>query len=246
MSDERGSQRITYGPHHSQFVDVYRPEGEPRGTILSIHGGYWRARFGLDLNEPMCTHLAGRGWRVVNIEYRRIEPGRPGVWPSMSADILAACSLVAETESRLTIALGHSAGGHLALWASVHVAVDAVVALAPVADLGLADEQGLSDHAVQELLGHPFDASHLADTQASPRHMLALGCPQLIVHGQADIDVPPAMSRSYAQAAAASGDAVELLEPHDVDHFDIIDPTHAVWRSIDDQLDRWLVESNAQ
>ncbi len=239
MADAIDMQRVRYGTDLDQFVDVYRPEAEPCGTIVSIHGGYWRSRYGLDLNEPMCAHMAARGWTVINIEYRRVEPDRFGVWPSMSADVLAACSLEAAAHGPRVV-VGHSAGGHLALWAAAHVTVDAVVALAPVADLAFADEQGLSDHAVRELLGQPFDKSQRDHLEASPQHMLPIGCPQLVVHGTADVNVPFELSRNYVSAARAAGDGAELLDPDGVDHFDIIDPTHSIWRAIDHQLDQWL------
>lgn len=230
-------ERRTYGDHRSQFVDVY-PADSPRGTVISIHGGYWRQKYGLDINEPVARHLAGRGWTVANIEYRRVMPDGPGVWPEMSSDVLDAIALVDDLPRPL-VALGHSAGGQLALWAAAQpsVELDAVIALAPVCDLFLADGLELSDHATKGLFGDTASERPDLYATASPLHLLPLGIPQLIVHGRADEDVPFEMVPEYVEAAEFCGDDVTLIDPDGVDHFHIIDPTNGVWRRIDTWLD---------
>jgi acetyl esterase/lipase len=231
---------VAYGELPDQFVHIYRPDGESCGTIVSIHGGYWREKYALDLHIPLAEHLAKHGWTVINIEYRRIEPDGPAVWPEMSSDVLDACAL-ADAEPGPTIAIGHSAGGQLALWAAAQpsVSIDAVVALAPVSDLFLADGLELSNHATKALLGDSAaDRPDLYAT-ASPLYLLPLGVPQLVVHGHADTDVPYEMAPDYVEAANNAGDEVTLIDPKTVDHFHIIDPTHAVWRDIDAVLDGW-------
>lgn len=240
---------ITYGDLPDQFVHLYEPGGDAVGTIISIHGGYWRSTYGLDLHEPIAQHLVQRGWTVLNIEYRRVEPEGPAMWAEMSSDVLDACTL-AEDRPGPTIAIGHSAGGQLALWAAAqpNAQLDAVVALAPVCDLFLADGLELSNHATKALLGDTAAERPDLYATASPLYLLPLGVPQLIVHGKADADVPYEMAPEYVEAAAASGDDITLIDPKQVDHFHVIDPTHQVWREIDDQLDRWantLGASNA-
>lgn len=241
MPDPSQSERRTYGDHPSQFVDLYRPNGSSssrRGTVVSIHGGYWRQKYGLELNQPIAQHLASRGWTVANIEYRRVLPDGPGVWSEMSSDVLEAIALVERGNEPLVL-LGHSAGGQLALWAAAQteVTIDAVVALAPLCDLFLADGLELSDHATAELFGQTASERPDLYATASPLHLLPLGIPQLIVHGRADDDVPFDMVPEYVESAVAAGDDVTLLDPKKVDHFHIIDPTHRVWRTIDSWLD---------
>ena len=233
-------ETVTYGDLPDQFVHVYRPNGDSLGTILSIHGGYWRAKYELDLNAPMATHLARAGWTVLNIEYRRVLPGGPAVWDEMSTDVLDACAL-ADGFPGPTVAIGHSAGGQLALWAAAQasIAIDGVVALAPVSDLFLADGLELSDHATKALLGTTAAERPDLYAAASPLYLLPLGIPQLIVHGQADEDVPFDMAPEYVEAAFGSGDDVQFVDPKNVDHFHVIDPTHSVWREIDTWLQRW-------
>ena len=122
--------------------------------VVFIHGGYWRARYSLDHAGILCQALAEAGFAVWNVEYRRIgQPG--GGWPGTFGDALQAVrhvqSLAATfpLDPQHIVLMGHSAGGHLALWAAgAHrlpaaggfgvaepLALKAVVALAPVGDL---------------------------------------------------------------------------------------------------------------
>ena len=242
MSGDYTVERRTFGDHPSQFFDLYMP-ADPRGTIISIHGGYWRAKYGLDLNAPMAEHLASRGWLVANIEYRRVIEetinNTAGVWSEMSSDVLAAIDATPSAEGP-TILLGHSAGGQLALWAAAQPSIDAqgVVALAPVTDLFLADGLELSKHATRELFGATAAEKPDLYATASPLHLLPFDVPQLILHGQADEDVPVEMTVEYAETAQFLGNDMTFVSEPGVDHFDIIDPTHSIWRSITGWLNK--------
>ena len=269
--DDRGDDRhrpteLAYGDHPAQYVELWQPAGSAIGTALLVHGGYWRSRWALDLMDPMAEHLSRRGWRVVNAEYRRVEPdSTDGVWPAMAADLRSVLDIaigagVDDTtgDGRDTVVVGHSAGGQLALWVAAdrvavaradtgerrgdsdRVGVAGVVALAPVADLVVADRLGLSDGAAALLLGG--GAAEVPDRygEASPIARVPIGVAQLVVHGTADDAVPIELAQSYAQAASAAGDDVELHTPPDVDHFDIIDPDHALWQVVDATIERWV------
>ncbi len=253
-----GADVTAYGGHPDQFVEVWTPStGSPvHGTTALIHGGYWRHRYALDLMHPMAAHLAAEGWLTVNIEYRRIEDAH-GVWDAMSSDVADALGLAADLAADLAlerpgpptgggrggqplIAIGHSAGGHLALWGATRERrIDGVVALAPVADLAEADRRNLSDGAVRELLGAGRDALPELYAAASPAALLPLGVAQLVVHGHADVNVPIDLVETYVAAAEAAGDEVTLVSPPEVDHFHIIDPTHSVWGAVTTQLAAW-------
>ncbi|MEM9135281.1 MAG: prolyl oligopeptidase family serine peptidase [Actinomycetota bacterium] len=248
---------ITYGEHPDQFVEVWSPPAtDPTpGTAVLVHGGYWRHRYALDLMHPLAASLAADGWLTVNIEYRRIEDTH-GVWGRMSADVHAALALAADLADRGSdgptasrgearghrplVAIGHSAGGHLALWGATRERrIDGVVALAPVADLVEADRRNLSDGAVRELLGADSATAPELYAAASPAALLPLDVAQLVVHGHADDSVPLDLVEDYVAAATAAGDDVTLVSPTDVDHFHIIDPTHAVWSAVENQLAAW-------
>jgi pimeloyl-ACP methyl ester carboxylesterase len=107
----------------------------------------------------------------------------------------------------------------------------AAVSQAGVCDLAAGARDGLGAGAVQDFMGGGPDETAERYGVASPAQLLPLGVTQLLVHGLRDDVVPSSQSRSYAAAARAAGDAVELLEP-DADHFDMIDPAHPAWRVV--------------
>ncbi|MER6893074.1 alpha/beta fold hydrolase, partial [Amycolatopsis sp. NPDC000740] len=123
-------ETLRYGSEPSQFVELHGTPGG-RGTAVLLHGGWWRARHDLHQLDPMAADLVAAGWYVANLEYRRID-GDTGGWPQTLDDVLAAIAAVERPSALPTVAIGHSAGGHLALLAGGSLA--GVVALAPITD----------------------------------------------------------------------------------------------------------------
>jgi acetyl esterase/lipase len=201
-------------------------------VVVVFHGGFWRARYAADLMDPLCDDLAGRGYEVWNVEYRRVGAG--GGWPATFDDVEAATRKAGAAGTQL-VTLGHSAGGHLALWAAARCGAALAVAQAGVSDLREAWMRGLSSRAAGELLGgSPGDVPERY-AAASPAELVPLGTRQLIVHGLRDDVVPPEMSRAYADRARAAGDDVELVEC-DEGHFDCLDPASESWAAIVERL----------
>jgi acetyl esterase/lipase len=220
-------ERHDYGPDASQFCELFRPAGEPAGAAIVLHGGFWRARYDRTLMHPLCRDLAARGWAAWNVEYRRLGAG--GGVPATLDDVVAAAEALPLTAPR-RVAIGHSAGGHLAAYLASRVPLDGVVSQAGVLDLALGAELGLSKGVVGEFLG----GAPLAE--ASPAHRLPLRAPALLTHGGRDDIVPPVMSERYADAARAAGDDVTLvLEPAE-DHYGHLDPANPLWQAVV----RWL------
>ncbi|MEV7231869.1 alpha/beta hydrolase [Polymorphospora sp. NPDC051019] len=222
---------VRYGSATDQYGE-YWPGGDGSVVVL-VHGGYWRSRYRLDLMHLVAADLNARGYAVWNIEYRRMDmPG--GGWPGTFDDVAAALDAVvglgddAVDPARVGL-IGHSAGGHLALWAccgrkpnsGARTVPAAVVSLAGVCDLTLAARLGLSDGAASELLGGDPDERPEVYAQADPMARVPIGVPQLVVHGTADTHVPVVLSRRYV---AGVGPEAELLELPGVDHFELIDP----------------------
>ena len=149
-----------YGADQSQVADLHTPaagEGWPVAVVL--HGGFWRERYDRTLMEPLCADLAESGWAAWNLEYRRVGGG--GGWPATFDDVAAGIDHLAAVAAPLdrarVVTIGHSAGGHLALWAASRarpgVAVTAAVGQAAVSDLAAVARLGLSNGAAEELLG---------------------------------------------------------------------------------------------
>lgn len=235
--------RVAYGAASEQFGDLWLPGGgSSHPLIVFFHGGYWRARYDLAHVNFACQALAGQGFAVWNVEYRRV--GAPGGgWPGTFDDVLAALDYLPRLAQQFLLDMqwvvlcGHSAGGQLALWAAAQasrgrVAVPGlrgVVALAPVSDLHDAWERHLSQDAVVELLGGtPAEVGDRYGT-ASPARLLPLGMPQVLIHGTADDAVPFAMSEQYVARATAAGDRAVLVALEGLGHFEVIDPWSSAW-----------------
>ena len=210
-----------YGDDPSQFGELY---GEGPVAVL-IHGGFWKALYGLDLEVALAQDLARRGWAAWNIEYRRL--GNGGGVPATLEDVSAAIDHLATLDLDLSrvVTIGHSAGGHLAAWAATRpdarVAVTQVVSQAGVLDLQRARELRLSDGVVDRFLGDE------PTSVASPIERLPLGVPTLLTHGGLDEIVPVEISERFARASGAT----LLVEP-DEDHFGHIDPTNPLWKAV--------------
>lgn len=241
--DGPGEGRTDYGDDPSQYGELYLPEGTPRGVVVVIHGGFWKAAYDASLGRPLAASLAAEGWAAWNLEYRRV--GNGGGAPETFDDVAAGIDKLADLDLDLStvVTLGHSAGGHLAAWAATRgrdarwparVPVTAVVSQAGVLDLRSADSDGLGDGAVRALLGHaPTDA----DDRYDPVRQLPAGVPVWCVHGRDDTIVPPSQSASYVERALAAGDEAGLVEVEG-DHFVVIDPDSAAWERILGILDR--------
>jgi acetyl esterase/lipase len=228
------------------------PGGDgPFPVAVVIHGGFWRARYGRKLMRPLCQDLAERGWAAWNLEYRRLGHGSGGGWPTTFGDVACAIDHLAEirTDAALdlsrVVAIGHSAGGHLAAWAAARprlpegapgwaprVRVTGAVAQAGVVDLKLAWDLRLSDGVVGDLLGGGPEEHPLRYRLASPVELVPLGVPVLLTHGGRDEIVPPPVSASFAEAARAAGDDVSVVELPDEDHFGHIDPANPLWKAV--------------
>jgi acetyl esterase/lipase len=197
-------------------------------TAALLHGGFWRAAYGPDLMTGLARDLEGRGWSVANVSYLRVgEPG--GGWPGTLDSVRAAVAA-----ARPDVVIGHSAGGHLALWSAFHVGCALAVSMAGVVDLDAA--AALSSGAVVDLLGGRPDEVPERYAAASPRALLPLGVRTLLVHGALDDTVPVSMSEAYAAAAREAGDDVELAVIPGEGHFDCLEVASASWQAVVDRL----------
>jgi acetyl esterase/lipase len=240
-----------YGPDPSQYAELYLPRPRTRHTaVVIIHGGYWRAAYGAKLGEPLARDLAARGWLCWNLEYRRA--GNGGGWPQTFEDVAAGIDALAAAAAGRGLALdrvaalGHSAGGQLAVWAAGRhrlppgipgsapaLRLDAVLSQSGVLDLRRARELGLSDGAVDNFLGAEPGRHRLAD----PLSHVPLDVPVYAFHGTGDDVVPVELAEAYVAADRAAGGQAELIMVPG-DHFALIDPGSAAMAAVRDVLAR--------
>jgi acetyl esterase/lipase len=224
-------ERHRYGPHHYNRADLWLPRGDgPHPVVVVVHGGYWQATYGKAIMKPVCADLVRRGVAAWNIEYRRLGRGQGGGWPATFDDVAAAVRYLATAaRGRVRLdhvrAVGHSAGGHLALWAAAAGGFTRVAAQAPVTNL-------VSAGAVaRQLMGGTPDDFPDRWAAADPMRMLPLGVPVRLIHTREDATVPFARSVAYFEAARAAGDPVELVDDLSGGHRVHLDPRSAAWRA---------------
>ena len=243
---------VAYGDAPEQFAWLRVPRGPgPHPVVVFIHGGFWLNQFGLTLSTPQALDALVDGYATWNIEYRRVgDPG--GGYPGTLADVAAAVdelgALAPEYDLDLdrVAVVGHSAGGHLALWVGQRSALPAgavgadplitpalVVGQAPVADL--AANTDLGGGAVLGLMGASPDEDPEAYAIADPAMLLPVRVPQLIVQGVDDRIVPPDRAEAYVESVGDPA-LVELVVVDDADHFAVIDPAHAAWTIVLNRL----------
>lgn len=247
--------RIAYGDDPLQFGDLRLPPGAgPHPVIVIIHGGCWRAQYNIDHIGAFSDALTRSGVATWAIEYRRV--GNPGGgWPGTFLDVGAAVDHLRQiaTEHPLdldrVIAVGHSAGGHLALWLGARgkltdstmrgddpLPLKGIVSLAGVDDLRRALDEGVCGDQVAQLVGGAPDEVPERYAQGSPIELLPIGVAQHLINGARDPIVPEAFGRDYATAGRRAGDTVQLTVLPNAGHFELIVPTTAEWTQVRDAL----------
>ncbi|WBB73753.1 alpha/beta hydrolase [Micromonospora sp. WMMD1128] len=239
---------VAYGDHPDQCADLRRPAGDgpARPLVVVVHGGFWRAEYDRAHTGPMATALAALGHPVAQLEYRRTGPPGGG-WPNTLADVragvaalpgLAAAALPGRVAPVPPILVGHSAGGHLALYVAAHApdTVGGVLALAPIADLAEAYRLDLDGGAVAALLGGgPAD---VPDRYAAtdPSALVPIPARTVVMHGSLDQQVPVSTSRSWVAADQAAGGTAILVELAECEHFGLIAPDSVAWPRVVEAL----------
>lgn len=232
-----------YGPAPEQTGELYLPAGDgPHPVVIALHGGFWRPKYSRKHLRPLCALIARRGWAVWNLEYRRVGPEQGGGWPGTFADVAAGIDALATLDAPVdltrVVATGHSAGGHLALWAAARpglpaaapgaapkIRVGAVAALAAASNLEANRSFLEPGGAVHNLMGvTPEDAPDDRFALGNPFRRLPLGVPVLMVHGVDDTTVKVERSRQWVEAALAAGDTDVALHEVPGDHREVVDP----------------------
>jgi acetyl esterase/lipase len=245
-------QEVRYGDVPGQDIEAWLPPSAtgPAPLVFLVHGGCWLKAYDRSHLRPLAAALSERGYVVLLPEYRRVgQPG--GGWPGTFEDIASAVDAIAdlpiaEADKDNSVLVGHSAGGHLALWAAGRDRIEAGEALyrenpfMPRAVIGLAAITDLEDYAggdnscqrvTPELMGGGPAERPGRYAQASP---VALGTsiPTVLLQGSADAIVPPDQARALPSA--------ELRLIEGAGHFDLVHPATPAFQVLLAALDEVL------
>lgn len=259
-------QQVTYGASPSQGIDVFVPSGAgPHPVAILVHGGCWRARPGLGREQlrHLGAELASRGIAVWSIGYRRSNEDGGG-YPGTYQDVGAAIDRIRTEAPRLnldlgrTVMVGHSAGGHLALWAAARAslpsasplyAADPFVPKTTVSVAGPGDMRGFvrfvpaicENGIVEKLTAAPLGSAEAKWAEMSPAEMGAPGGSIVVLNGILDAYVPPFAALDYVKAMRSKKPGgVDLVLVPGAGHFDFFIPGAAAWTTLNQRIDREL------
>lgn len=248
---------IAYGGDANQFGQLFLPRGQgPFAVAVVIHGGCWKKFADLKNTLPMSDALRKAGIATWNIEYRRVD-NEGGGWPGTYLDVAAAIDYLRtiapqyHLDLERVVTVGHSAGGHLALWAAARhrlpkgsqlyverpLPIHGVLNLAGPGRLqSLSDEQQqkvCGSVPVTQLLGGEINLVPQRVHEGSPGEMLPLGVPQELITGALDWLVPPSLGEEYAALARKSGDEAKMTVIEGAGHFEVIAPGTVAWPAVE-------------
>lgn len=239
------STTIAYGTNALQVVDVWLPAGHgPFPTVLMVHGGCWTTSIAdRHIMDWAADDLRRRGLAVWNIEYRGVDRpggGYPGTFldTAAAADALAANAERFHLDIRRVVAVGHSAGGHLALWLAgrrrlpksselrgAHpLRIAAVVSLGGLPDL---EEETKISNGCGTSVSATLAGGNYAQT--SVPYLAPLGVPQILVNGRLDKIIPQKLAIDYQAKMRSRGDRVTVRWVQNAGHVDLVAPETAAW-----------------
>jgi acetyl esterase/lipase len=256
----KADDTVRYGPAPSQVAELFLPKAKgPHPVVVLLHGGcFLKAYEGFPQTSALAADLAGRGYAVWNVEYRKLGEagaGYPGTFQDVATavDRLRAEAPKHDLDLRRVVAVGHSAGGHLALWAASRgrlpaasplraadpLKIGAVISLAGIGDLK-GQEKVFALPCGDDTIARLVDAAHRANPFAdtSPAELLPTGARVVMAHGVFDAVMPPYTGRDYVLKVRKAGDAAEVVTIPGAAHFDLVIPTTPAWREIVAILDR--------
>jgi acetyl esterase/lipase len=250
--------RIEYGESALQFGYLRLPNGSgPHPVIVFIHGGCWLSAFDIRHAGQAEQALTDAGYAVWSLEYRRVGD-EGGGWPGTFLDVANGVDHLAELAREYpldldrVIASGHSAGGHLALWAAARqrippsselystspVPIHGVLALAPAPNLAALHGASVCGGVIDGLMGGSPDEHPERYEAASPMQLMPVDVPQRLIVGALDQAWGPS-GRAYFEGARIAGESpVTLLEAPESGHFEVILPGSSTWPLVLQELER--------
>ena len=254
--------RIFYGEGPCQFGELWIPRTEEGASgsplVVFFHGGWWKSKYDLEYAGHLCAALKSMRIAVWSVEYRRVgETG--GGWPMTFEDAAAGLEFVAtlaqsySIDLERVIAMGHSAGGHLAFWSAGKGRIEAAgemklaasriklvgaIALAGAVDLRMTMELAGEDvfahdrDEISALMGGTAEVVPERYGRGNPGDLLPFGVPQILIQGTEDDQIPPGLPARWARAAGEAGDDVTVKMIPGADHMDVVDPESKAWEVV--------------
>ncbi|MEE2782692.1 MAG: alpha/beta hydrolase [Pseudomonadota bacterium] len=237
-----------YGEDSLQYGELHLPEGKgPHPVVVMVHGGCWLAAFDMNHMRALANAMEDVGYAVWNIEYRRV--GHPGGgWPGTFLDVAAASDHLKTLAQKYpldmdqVVAVGHSAGGHLALWLAIRhkltreseiytsdpLPLKGVLALEPGTTLKSIHHNRLCGHVIDGLMGGSPAQFPNRYRDAAPMEQIPLGLPHTILVGWlSGFGLP---GSTYFYTAQEAGDKqVKYVEAPESGHFEMINPDTSTW-----------------
>jgi acetyl esterase/lipase len=261
------ARRIGYGTDPLQFGELRVPATKgPHPVAIVVHGGCWEAKLGdldpravaMDNMRPLASALTEAGIATWNIEYRRLD-NEGGGWPGTFQDVAHAADFLHtlqrdhQLDLARVISIGHSAGGHLAMWLAARPKLAKTSELYvdnPLRLIGVVDLDGPADlkaalplqqpvcgrPVITDLMGGSPEERPARYRDGSPIELLPLGVPQAFFAGQMFV----AHVAPYAEAAKRAGDNVQTAPFPQAGHFVFIDPKSDVWPQVMGSVRRLL------
>ncbi|HEY0028361.1 MAG TPA: alpha/beta hydrolase [Allosphingosinicella sp.] len=257
------STSVRYGEDQMQIVDLWLPAGKgPHPTVLMIHGGCWQTEIAdRRIMNWIANDLRAHGIAVWNIDYRGVDRaggGYPGTFQdtAAAADALRSHAKTYNLDVSRVVAVGHSAGGHLALWLAARrspkarpgnplipldspilaadpLRIDTVVSLGGLPDLELAATppgSGCGTEVIEKLVGPATLSSRNVYADTSVPNLAPLGVRQILINGLQDRIIPTAYADEYARRMRAAGDKVTVRMVDRTGHVELIAPETDAWK----------------
>jgi acetyl esterase/lipase len=262
LANAPAGEKHAYGDDPLQFGELTLPDGDgPHPVVVFIHGGCWLAEYDLPHTHSLARALADEGFAVWNLEYRRVGD-EGGGWPGTFEDIANGADqlrkLAKEHPLDLTrvVAMGHSAGGHLALWlaarpklpegSELHSAdplkLVGVVALTPAPELDDLHERKVCGHVIDKLMGGGPEQVPDRYRQGNPSQLAPLGVPQKLIVGKYDESWAWAGELYAKTAREARDEQVEVIVAPESGHFEVINPKSSTWPLVVDAVKALLAQ----
>lgn len=245
--------KISYGDAPEQYGELRLPEGKGKfPVVVVVHGGCWLSQYNLQYMSHLSEELTRAGYATWNIEFRRIGDAGGG-WPGTFEDVAAATDFVRQLakqyplDAKNVAVIGHSAGGHLALWLATRpnlpksselysrkpLKLKGAVSLAGIPDLATySQQQGSCNESVEKLLEGMPQQQQQRYAEAAPQQLLPLQVPSRQVQGELDPIVPMSQAENFTRAAQAAGDDAQQINIPDAGHFDLVVPGTPAWQAV--------------